>query len=121
MTRATNAPASRRRRKGRLELAKGYYGGRHRLYRSATETVKRAQVYAWRDRKVKKRVFRNLWIARINAAVRAEGLSYSKFTEGLKKVKIELDRKILANLALEQPKVFSELIKAAKEALPKSK
>lgn len=115
MTRATNAPASRRRRKKRLELAKGYYGGRHRLYRSATETVKRAQVYAWRDRKVKKRMFRDLWIVRINAAVRPEGLTYSRFIDALKKAHIEIDRKILALLALDYPKVFAELIKIAKE------
>lgn len=117
MTRATNAPASRRRRKRRLELAKGYYGGRHRLYRSATETVKRAMAYATRDRKVKKRIFRDLWIARINAAVRSQGLTYSRFINGLKKAKILLDRKIMANLALEQPKVFDEIIKAAKGEL----
>lgn len=115
MTRATNAPASRRRRKGRLELAKGYFGGRHRLFRSATETVKRAMAYSTRDRKVKKRVFRDLWIARINAAVRAEGLSYSRFIDGLKKAKIRLDRKVLANFALDYPKVFSELINIVKE------
>ena len=117
MTRATNAPASRSRRKKRLELAKGYYGGRSKLYRSATETVKRAQAYSWRDRKAKKRLFRNLWTIRINAAVRQEEMSYSRFIQGLKKAKIELDRKILANLALDYPKVFSELIKVAKEAL----
>jgi large subunit ribosomal protein L20 len=115
MARATNAPASRRRRKKRLELAKGYYGGRHRLYRSATETVNRAMAYSWRDRKVKKRVFRNVWTLRINAAVRAEGISYSKFINGLKKAKIALDRKILANLALEQPKVFNAIVQLVKQ------
>jgi large subunit ribosomal protein L20 len=115
MSRATNAPASRRRRKKRLELAKGYFGGRHRLYRSATETVKRAQAYSWRDRKVKKRMFRNLWTIRINAAVRPEGLTYSKFIDGLKKKNIDIDRKILALLALDYPKAFAELVKIVKE------
>lgn len=117
MTRATNAPASRRRRKKQLKMAKGYYGGRSRLYRSATETVKRSLAYSWRDRKAKKRLFRNLWIARINAGTRQTGLSYSRFMEGLKKVNVLLDRKILANLALDEPKVFSELIKIAQEGL----
>lgn len=117
MTRATNAPASRRRRKKQLKLAKGYFGGRHRLYRSATETVKRAMAYSWRDRKAKKRSFRNLWVARINASVRQDGLNYSKFIEGLKKAKIALDRKILAVLALDHPKAFKELVKIAKKEL----
>jgi large subunit ribosomal protein L20 len=117
MARATNAPASRRRRKKRLKLAKGYFGGRHRLFRSATETVKRAQAYSWRDRKVKKRIFRNIWVIRINAAVRPEGLTYSKFMSGLKKANIEIDRKILALLALDHPKVFAELIKAVKAGI----
>lgn len=117
MTRARYAPTSRRRRKKRLKMAKGYYGGRSRLYRSATETVNRSLAYSWRDRKAKKRVFRSLWIARINAGTRAEGLTYSRFMEGLKKANIALDRKILANLALDQPKVFSELVGIAKEGL----
>lgn len=115
MTRATNAPASRRRRKKRLEMAKGYFGGRSRLYRSATETVNRALAYSWRDRKAKKRVFRNLWIARINAGARLAGISYSRFIEGLKKANISLDRKILAGLALDQPKVFNKLVEIARE------
>lgn len=122
MTRATNAPASRQRRKRRLKMAKGYYGARSRLYRSATETVNRSLAYAWRDRKAKKRIFRNLWIARINAGTRAEDLSYSRFINGLKKSNIALDRKILASLALDYPKVFSELVKIVKaelKALPR--
>lgn len=117
MTRATNAPASRARRKKRLKMAKGYYGGRSRLFRSATETVNRSLAYSWRDRKAKKRLFRNLWIVRINAGVRQEGLSYSRFIEGLKKAKVNLDRKILAIIALDQPKVFSEIVNIAKEGL----
>lgn len=115
MARATNAPASRRRRKKRLKMAKGYYGGRSRLFRSATETVNRSLAYSWRDRKAKKRVFRNLWIARINAGARIGGLSYSRFMDGLKKANVLLDRKILASLALDQPKVFSELVRIAKD------
>lgn len=114
MTRAISVPAARKRRKKRLKMAKGYYGSRSKRYRSATETVMRAMAYSWRDRKAKKRTFRNLWVARINAAVRQEELSYSRFMDGLKKAKVELNRKILAWLALEQPKVFQEIVKIAK-------
>lgn len=119
MTRATGVVASRKRRKKRLKLAKGYYGSRSKLYRSATETVNRALAYATRDRKTKKRNFRNLWIIRINAAVRQQGLSYNRFINGLKKAKIDIDRKILAQLALEHKKAFAALVKISKEQLEK--
>jgi len=114
MTRAISVPASKKRRKKRMKMAKGYFGSRSKRYRSATETVDRALAYSWRDRKAKKRVFRTLWTVRINAAVRQQDLSYSRFINGLKKAKIELNRKILAWLALEQPKIFQELVKIVK-------
>lgn len=119
MTRITSSLTSRRRRKKRLKQAKGYYGTRSKLYRSATESVTRALAYSWRDRKAKKRSFRNLWITRINAAARANGISYNRFIEGLKKAKVELDRKILAELALQHEHIFSELVKISKENLKK--
>lgn len=117
MTRAISTPTSRRRKKKRIKMAKGYYGRRSKLYRSATEAVNRALAYSWRDRKAKKRSFRNLWIARINAASRAQGLTYNRFIEGLKKAKVELDRKILAKLALDHQNVFGELVEIAKKNL----
>lgn len=121
MTRAISTPTSRKRKKKRLKMAKGYYGTRSKLYRAATETVNRALAYSWRDRKAKKRSFRNLWVARINAASRIQGLTYNRFIEGLKKAKVELDRKILAQLALDHEKIFSELVKISKENLKKTK
>src|SRR5688572_3640285 len=100
MPRATNSPASRKRRKRVLAKAKGYRGFRSTHFRYAKDAVRKAETYATRDRKTKKRDFRNLWIQRINAAVRPLGLSYSRFTEGLKAAGIELDRKVLADLAV---------------------
>ena len=114
MARVTNAPASKKRKNKRLKMAKGYWGGRSKLYRTATEAVNRALAYATRDNKAKKRTFRSLWITRINAGARAEKISYSKLMEGLKKSKIDLNRKILAYLALEKPQVFKEVVKIAK-------
>ncbi|MCD6353036.1 MAG: 50S ribosomal protein L20 [Proteobacteria bacterium] len=114
MPRATNNVQSRRRRKKVLKLAKGYRGARSKLYRTATEAVDRALKYAYRDRKVKKREFRKLWISRINAAVRINDLSYSKFMMGLKKANVMLDRKILADLAVRDPKIFSQIVVVAK-------
>lgn len=114
MPRVTNNVQSRRRRKKVLKLAKGYRGARSKLYRTATEAVDRALKYAYRDRKVKKREFRKLWISRINAAVRINDLSYSKFMMGLKKAKVMLDRKILADLAVRDPKIFSQIVVVAK-------
>ena len=115
MPRAKNSVQSRRRRKKILKLAKGYRGARSKLYRTATEAVDRALKYAYRDRKVKKREFRKLWISRINAAVRINNLSYSKFIMGLKKANVILDRKILSDLAVNDPKIFSRIAALAKE------
>ena len=117
MARVTNSPATRRRRKRVLKAAKGYYGARHRLYKTANETVKRALQYAYRDRRQRKRVFRRLWIVRINAASRQFGLSYNHFISGLKLAGVEVDRKLLADLAVNDKDAFSEFIDVAKEAL----
>ncbi len=117
MPRAKGGFKTRRRRKKVLERAKGYYGAKSRLYRSATETVDKGLQYAYRDRKAKKREFRSLWITRISAAVRATGLNYSQFMCGLKKAKIALDRKALADLAYHDPKAFSAIAENAKAQL----
>ncbi len=117
MPRVKRGPIARRRRKKILKAAKGYVGGRRTLYKTAKETVMRARNYAYRDRRVRKREFRRLWIARINAASRAHGLSYSRFANGLKKANIELNRKILAHLAYEDPKAFAAVVEQAKAAL----
>jgi large subunit ribosomal protein L20 len=117
MARVKRGFAARHRRKKILKAAKGYVGGRHRLYKNAKETVMRARNYAYRDRRVRKRQFRALWIARINAAVRAEGLTYSKFIAGLKKANIVLNRKILAYLAYEDPKAFAAVVAKVKTIL----
>lgn len=113
MSRVRRGFKARRRRNKVLKLARGYVGGRHRLYRTATEAVDRALSYAYRDRKVRKRDFRRLWIARINAACRINGMSYSKFIGGLKKAEVELDRKVLANMAILDPNAFSQVAKSA--------
>ena len=117
MPRSTNAPASRERRRKRLELAKGFYGGRSKRFRTATEAVDHARRYATVHRKLRKRDFRSLWIVRINAAVRPLGITYSRFIEGLNKAKVQLNRKILADLAVTVPAAFAELVKTAKAAL----
>ncbi len=109
MPRVRKQVASRARRKKYLKLAKGYRSGRRRLYRSAREAVERALCFAYRDRKARKREFRSLWITRINAALQPLGMSYSKFIGGLKKADIALDRKVLADLAVYAPQVFSHL------------
>ena len=106
-----------RRRKKILKMAKGYRGARGRLFRSAKEAVDRALKYAYRDRRVRKREFRRLWIARINAAARSNQISYSKLMDGLKKAGIQLDRKILADLAIFNPSTFSNLVKLAKDKI----
>ena len=98
-----------------MKLAKGYRGARSKLFRSATEAVDRALNYAYRDRKVKKREFRKLWISRINAAARINDLSYSRLIMGLKRANVLLDRKILADLAVNDPQVFSRIAALAKE------
>jgi large subunit ribosomal protein L20 len=100
---------ARRRRKRVLKLAKGFRGGRSKLYRTAADSVDKALQYAYRDRKARKRSFRRLWIARINAAARTNNLSYSRFISGLKNAGVEIDRKMLADLAISDPKAFSEL------------
>lgn len=100
---------ARRRRKKVLKMAKGFVGGRGKLFRTAADAVDKALMYAYRDRKVRKREFRKLWIARINAGARMNGLSYSKFISGLKRSGVELDRKILAELAVSDPGVFAQL------------
>jgi large subunit ribosomal protein L20 len=117
MPRAKGGPKTRQRRKKRLKKAKGYWGGKHRLFRTATEAVDKAGQYAYRDRRLKKRNFRNLWIARINAASRAQGLSYSKLMNGLKKAGIGLDRKILADMAVTDPQGFAQIAQKAKAQL----
>jgi large subunit ribosomal protein L20 len=117
MPRVKGGFKTRQRRNKVLKLAKGYRGARSKLFRSATEAVDRALCYAFRDRRVKKRDFRTLWITRINAAARLNGLSYSKLVHGLKIAKIELDRKVLADLAVADPKGFAEIAGIAKAAL----
>ena len=109
MPRVTRGFKARRRRNKILKLAKGYVGGRHRLIRTASEAVDRALCYAYRDRRAKKRDFRRLWIARIAAAAKQADMSYSKFIGGLKKANVELDRKVLANMAILDPQAFSQV------------
>jgi large subunit ribosomal protein L20 len=116
MPRAKRGFKARRRRNKTLKQAKGYRGGRSKLFRSATEAVDRGLQYAYRDRKVKKRDFRGLWIQRINAAARALGLSYSRLVGGLKKANIVLDRKILAEMAASDPDAFAAVVEKAKNA-----
>ncbi|MDH4205864.1 MAG: 50S ribosomal protein L20 [Desulfobacteraceae bacterium] len=108
---------ARRRRKKVLKLAKGYRGGRSKLFRTAADAVDKALMYAYRDRRVRKRNFRKLWIARINAATRMNNLSYSKFIHGLKLAGVELDRKVLAELAISDPRGFSQIAGLAAEQL----
>jgi large subunit ribosomal protein L20 len=108
---------ARKRRKKVLKLAKGYRGGRSKLFRTATDAVDKALMYAYRDRRVRKRDFRRLWIARINAAVRMNNLSYSKFIHGLKLAGVELDRKVLAELAISDPLGFAQIVGLASEQL----
>jgi large subunit ribosomal protein L20 len=117
MSRATNSPASRKRRKRTLLRAKGFRGFRSKLFRYAKDAVRKAQTYEYRDRKKRKGQFRRLWIARISAAVRNEGLTYSRFMEGLKAAGIEADRKILSDLAIADAAAFSAIIAQAKKAL----
>jgi len=117
MPRATNNPAAKQRRKRVLNRAKGFYGGKKNLYKSAREATERAMAYAYRDRKQKKRDFRRLWIIRINAAARINGLSYSHFINGLKKAQIDIDRKMLAELAVNDGASFAKLAEVAKNAL----
>lgn len=117
MPRVKGGFKTRRRRKRILDKAKGYYGARSRLYRTATEAVDKALQYSYRDRRVKKREFRSLWIVRISAAVRAMGLNYSQFMSGLKKANIILNRKALADIAYSDPKAFSQIAETVKKQL----
>jgi large subunit ribosomal protein L20 len=115
MPRARGGFKTRRRRKKVLKLAKGFYGARSKLYRVAAQAVDRALLNAYRDRKLKKRTFRSLWIIRINAAVRALGMSYSQFMNSLKKMDVHLNRKALADLAYNDPKAFTNLVDMVKK------
>lgn len=117
MPRAKGGSKSRQRRKKIMKLAKGYVGGRGRLYRSARETVERSLAFAYRDRRVKKRTFRGLWITRIGAAAKLNGISYSQLMSGLKQAHIELDRKVLSEIAMYDLPGFGQLAQAAKSHL----
>ncbi|HBR67001.1 MAG TPA: 50S ribosomal protein L20 [Opitutae bacterium] len=116
MPRATNGPATLKRRKKVLKKAKGYFGNKSRLFRYAKDAVDRAEVYAYRDRRKKKSEFRSLWIVRINAACRANGINYSRFIRGLKAAEIDMDRKQLSELAIHDEVAFNTLVEKAKEA-----
>jgi large subunit ribosomal protein L20 len=118
MPRVKRGTTGRARHKKVLKLAKGNVGGRRKLYRQARETVEKGLTYAYRDRKVKKREFRSLWIVRINAAARLVGLTYRELIHGLKKGGIEIDRKVLADLAMHDPDGFGAIAAAAKQQLP---
>lgn len=117
MTRVKGGTISRARHKKVMKEAKGYFGSKHRLYKSANEQVMHAGKYAFRDRRQKKRDFRKLWITRINAACRQNDISYSKFINGLTKADIVVNRKMLSEIAIDNPKAFSELVAVAKDAL----
>jgi large subunit ribosomal protein L20 len=108
--------AKRKRKKKFFKLTKGYFGAKSRQYRTVREASKRSGNYAFRDRKARKRDFRRLWITRINAAAREHGLSYSKFIKGLKLASIDLDRKMLSDMAVNDPKAFSQVVEAVKKA-----
>lgn len=114
MSRVKHAVATKRHRKRVLKAAEGQWGGRHRFYRRAKESVAKGMMYSYRDRKAKKRDFRSLWIVRINAACREFGISYSKFMNGLKKAKVLVDRKILSELAVSDKAAFGKLVEMAK-------
>lgn len=117
MSRVKRGVTAHRRHKKLLNQAKGYYGARSRVYRVAKQAVTKAGQYAYRDRKVKKRTFRTLWIARINAQARVEGVTYSQLIAGLKKAGIELDRRVLADLAVHDKPAFGAIVSQAKAAL----
>src|ERR671923_1464940 len=117
MPRVKRAIHAHKKRRKVLEQAKGYFGQQHVSYRKAKEQLLKSDVHAYRDRKKKKRVFRRLWIIRINAAARREGLSYNQFVAGCRKAEIELDRKVLADLAVSDPAAFGKLAEQAKAAL----
>ena len=116
MPRATNAVARRRRRKKTLAQAKGYYGRKHSSYRFANEQLMRSDSYAYRDRRTRKRDFRRLWITRINAAARQEGMSYSQLIHGLSEAGVDVNRKMLADIAVNDPEGFRRFVELAREA-----
>jgi large subunit ribosomal protein L20 len=120
MPRVKRSVAARKKRRKVLEQAKGYWGLKHSSYKRAKEQVDKSLVYAYRDRKARKREFRRLWIMRINAAARQNGLSYNQFMAGCRKADIELDRKVLADLAVSDPAAFAQIAEQAKAALAKS-
>ena len=115
MARVRNGAVTKARHKKVLKQAKGYFGSKHRLYKSAKEQLMHSGQYAFRDRKQKKREFRKLWITRINAACRENGISYSRFIEGLNKAGVEVNRKMLSEIAINDPKAFTELVEVAKK------
>jgi large subunit ribosomal protein L20 len=115
MTRVKNGVTTKARHKKVLKAAKGYFGSKHRLYKTAKEQLMHSGQYAFRDRRQKKRDFRKLWIVRINAACRENEISYSRFIEGLNKAGVEVNRKMLSEIAINDPKAFSELVKVAKD------
>ncbi len=117
MARVKGGYVTRRRRKKTLKLAKGYYGSKHALYKTAHEQVMHSQQYAYRDRKVLKREMRKLWIARINAAARMNGISYSQLMHGLKLANVEINRKMLSEIAIADPDAFTAIVDTAKAAL----
>ena len=118
MARVKRAVNAQKKRRSTLERASGYRGQRSRLYRKAKEQVTHSMVYAYRDRKARKGDFRKLWIQRINAAARAEGLTYNRFIQGLKAAEVAVDRRVLADLAVNDPAAFASLVAVAKAALP---
>jgi len=120
MPRAKRVVQSRRRRKKVLKAARGYVGSKHRLYRTALESVRRSLAYAYRDRRAKKREMRSLWIIRINAAARMQGIGYGRLMDGLQKAGITIDRRILADLAVSDEAAFGEIVGKAKQALEKA-
>jgi len=115
MPRVKGGPATKRRRKKVLKRAKGFTGGESKLYRRANQAVIRSLQYSYRDRRNKKRDFRRLWITRINAAARMNGMSYSRFMDGLQKAGVDINRKVLAELAVNDQEAFSELVKIARD------
>ena len=116
MPRATNAVARKRRKKKVLDRAKGFYGRKHSSYRLANEQVMRSEAYAYRDRRTRKRDFRRLWITRINAASRQEGMTYSELIHGLQKAEVDVNRKMLADIAVNDPEGFRRFVELAREA-----
>lgn len=120
MPRVTNGPARLKRRKRTLKFAKGFFGNKSRLYRYAKDAVKRARIFAYHDRRKKKTVMRQLWIVRLNAACRANDISYSRFISGLKAANIELDRKSLSELAIHDEIAFKAVVAQVKQALAKA-